>query len=246
MNCTICEKPAQLRFAFANSKYATREILKCAECNHCMDLTTFGYGNDAHVPVAQGGVPAYKLTSAAEIAALIRHKRESFLKGVLAHLRRFGLTTPTDAINFLDFGCGGGEVVLAGKDMFRNSNGVNLSNDYYHYILDKLGIKDAGTCELVTDSVDALAHPHYDVVISWHVLEHFQYPQEFVDIIQKVVRGGGYIFIQVPVLSETGIAPNHYNYFTEESITLLFERNRFVTLKCYRTKDVLNYIGRLD
>lgn len=236
MNCTICEDSTEIKSIFKSSKYGLRDIIKCNKCNHFMDLTTFKNERT----IKQGGVPSYKLTSKDKITKFIKHKKENFLEGIINNLRKLGMNKKTELINFLDFGCGGGEVVLAGNDIFQNSNGVNISNDYYKYILDKLEINDKKVFNLVTDSVDKL-NKKYDLVISWHVLEHFQYPQDFINIIKKVVNG--YIFIQVPILSDNCIAPNHYNYFTEESIKIIFEKNNFYTLKCYQDEKCINYIA---
>ena len=214
-------------------------LLNCNKCEHYMDLGTFKNNSS----VSQGGIPGYKLTNKEELEKFIKHKEISFLKGINNNLKKLGLKKKPSEITFLDFGCGGGEVVLAGKNIYKISNGVNLTTDYYKYILDKLEINDKKFLNLVTDSVDKL-DKKYDLVLSWHVLEHFEYPQDFINIIKKVVKE--YITIQVPLLCDHGISPNHYNYFTIKSIKKIFEENGFNTLKCYTINNkCLNYFGKL-
>ena len=237
--CTIC-RGARLRASnFVSSKYGIRKILICQACGHHMDTTT--YETSKSRDVEQGGLPSYRLREKDALDAFVKGKQR-FLHGVINRLRACGLQKQLSDIRFVDFGCGGGEVVLAGHTLFQTSRGVNLDLEYYKWNRNLLGLTDEHTAGLVVDSIDKLTRS-YDVVISWHVLEHFEDPKAFIEAIRMLCTQ--YVFVQVPSLVDNGIAPNHYSYFSPQSIQRLFESNGFTTLQCYHDHKTrhLNYVG---
>jgi SAM-dependent methyltransferase len=226
MECPCCLKKVFTNKTFLSSKYGNRSIICCDYCSHNIDLTTYN-----NTDVNQGGVPDYRKKNKKALTDFMIRKG-IFLKRLLQHLKNLGMKKEPNQINFMDFGCGGGEVVYAGKDIFKISHGLNLNTDFYRTNLSLLEIEDSHISNLVFDSIEK-TDKTYDIVLSWHVLEHFKNPQEFVDIIKKLLTPlNGYLCIQVPTLVDRGISSNHYHYFNDKSIKILFENNGFYSIRC--------------
>jgi SAM-dependent methyltransferase len=76
----------------------------------------------------------------------------------------------------------------------------------------------------------ALPESSFDVVTLWDVLEHVTDPVQFVRLCTALLKPGGYLFANVPDLDSFQarvmgrrwplLLPEHFNYFTRESLEL--------------------------
>lgn len=96
------------------------------------------------------------------------------------------LATPGGRI--LDFGCGGGGIIQRLSAAYRV--GIEV-NDAAARIARSQGIE-------VFDSLDQIPDMSVDVAISFHAIEHVDYPLDILRGIGRVVRPGGRIRLVVP------------------------------------------------
>lgn len=123
----------------------------------------------------------------------------------------------------LEIGCAGGGIVKAFTDRGYNGFGVDLSTMYIKYGREKgINLRCCHSGELVKEGRT------YDTIILNHVLEHFTDLGKELDIIRKLLRPQGVLFVAVP-----GIKNLLYSY---ENDFLLFLQNAHIY---HFTKDTL-------
>ncbi len=131
--------------------------------------------------------------------------------------------------NLLDIGSGGGTFVNMVKDKFLNIDCQEISDVCIE------NLKDYGYKVYNGDFNSIEFDKKYDVVTCYHVLEHIKDIKGFLNQVNKVV--GKYLVIEIPKckreipkdFKERGW-DGHYHYFSENSLTKLFE-NSFKILK---------------
>ncbi len=95
----------------------------------------------------------------------------------------------------------------------------------------KKGIK---VIEAIAEKVTDLTNPA-DIVVCFEVLEHIHKPIEFINVLKKMVKPGGYVFISTLCIDgfdlqilwdkSTQISPPHHiNFLSIEGFKILFER----------------------
>lgn len=72
-----------------------------------------------------------------------------------------------------------------------------------------------------------------DMVLIWHAMEHFLNPGGVFRLCASMLRKGGVMLIQVPILSEEHVYPGHYYFYNETSFRLLADRFSFEEIKFY-------------
>lgn len=127
---------------------------------------------------------------------------------------------------FLDVGCGSGHV-LSGVDPHWERHGVEVSRYAAEQAREWGGIIHHGTLEDV-----AFPDNHFDVVLSYHVLEHVEAPVPLVREMRRVLKDDGVMIIGVPNF-DSGCArrfgeayrmlddPSHITLFSEDSLRRL-------------------------
>lgn len=141
----------------------------------------------------------------------------------------------------LDIGCGTGELLTFMKQHGWEVIGLELSSE-------GAAIAKSKDLEVYSLGIDEFLakHPQYSstfaVVTLLHVLEHVPNPVEFLNLVRKLVVGGGVVVIQAPNdFSELQLSaqqylqkepwwiaiPDHINYFDFQSLHTLLERLGF-------------------
>jgi len=155
---------------------------------------------------------------------------------VVDRLKREGCT-PSEA-SLLDVGTAAGLFLLALGDRLKFKQGTDLDAAAVRYASQVLK-QPAINAELQDQRV--LDHAPYDVVTSFHVLEHVVDPVAFVRGMTSLVRDGGLLFLAMPVISRgpksisfyreyptngTSIEPDseHIQHFTQFSASRLAAR----------------------
>lgn len=90
----------------------------------------------------------------------------------------------------LDFGCGWGGGIKEFSYLADHVSGVEISNDEYNY----LKIQGYDVCRQISD----FGNQHFDVITSFHVLEHLPNPKEVLGELKKYLTHQGLLILETP------------------------------------------------
>tara|TARA_B100000315_G_C14549425_1_gene574963 strand:+ start:349 stop:1383 length:1035 start_codon:yes stop_codon:yes gene_type:complete len=110
------------------------------------------------------------------------------------------------------------------------------------------------------DSIEDVIHSQktFEVVTMWDLFEHFYHPGKVLELLAKVLRKGGILFVNVPNIlslssrilqekSSTFDGRCHINFFSEETITILLKKHKFRVIETEtivtELKTVSNYLN---
>lgn len=141
----------------------------------------------------------------------------------------------------LDVGCGRGLMLYYLKEYFGASYviGTQYSNAAIEYAKNKLDIEvkkgDLSNC------IQAM-EKNLDIICFWHVLEHIDDVDLYIQLSYKLLKKAGKLLVEVPnsdSFSEkiTGGSwmgwdtPNHLTHFTPDSLSMLFKKHGFTIVK---------------
>ncbi|MCH2231480.1 MAG: class I SAM-dependent methyltransferase [Crocinitomicaceae bacterium] len=131
----------------------------------------------------------------------------------------------------LDIGCGHGFFLEVAKERGWEVYGTELSNK---------AIEDCELKEIQMHKGRILESTYeentFDIVVSIEMIEHINYPKEYVKIIQRILRKGGQCYITTPNFNsllryylkekyDVIEYPNHLCYYTKKSLSSLFHEN---------------------
>ena len=139
------------------------------------------------------------------------------------------------AINYLDFGCGGGEQMEAVRRLHPSWNLCGLDNSAFACAnTEKKGFKvfcgDALTIDLPRD--------FFDIVNMNHVVEHLRDPMATIEKIRASLKAGGKIVVSTPNFDSLAAkifkgywyatdSPRHLTLFTPQTLARLLKKNNF-------------------
>lgn len=144
----------------------------------------------------------------------------------------------TNKSNLLDIGCGKGRFLSRILKKGWKCTGLEPSKGQAEFAIKRYGL------EVVIGTVDDinLQDKVFDVITSWHVLEHLSDPNDFMVCINKLLKQNGLLVIEVPnILSwQAKLGKNHWFHldmprhlfhYSKNSINLLLEMAGFNILK---------------
>lgn len=120
-------------------------------------------------------------------------RRSAKIRTALIRLASVTKYLPTNSIKMLDVGCSIGATVAAGKRMGWESMGVDVSQSAVDFC------REHG---LDCHSIDNFKLPFpdnsFDLLTSWHVIEHVMDVRQTLDEWMRVVRPGGILILETP------------------------------------------------
>jgi 2-polyprenyl-3-methyl-5-hydroxy-6-metoxy-1,4-benzoquinol methylase len=132
--------------------------------------------------------------------------------------------------NVLDFGCGFGGFLDNISKVSKLCDGVELGKIERKYLEDK-GVK-------VYKTIDECGEKKYDVITLFHVFEHLNNPQMWLDKIGNYVVEGGHLVIEVPNANDALLSlyecekfadftywSAHLFLYTKKSLSMVIERD---------------------
>ncbi|MGP1383593.1 MAG: methyltransferase domain-containing protein [Thainema sp.] len=168
---------------------------------------------------------------------------ETRYKQFVFFLNKYGssLSSKKTQLRLLDVGCGTGDFLHFSAQHGWQVEGVEIS-DMAACQASKLLGKDC--IHVGTINTAALPANTYDVVTSYHVIEHLLDPISMLQHIYEVLRPGGVIFLETPNINSLGakirrekwsqiIPPEHINYFNPSSVRYALERVGFSGIHAY-------------
>ncbi|MBN1999442.1 class I SAM-dependent methyltransferase [candidate division KSB1 bacterium] len=139
--------------------------------------------------------------------------------------------------SLLDIGCGKGLFLKTARDFGYQVQGLEVSNQAARFARQEFGFPvRVGD---VAESEDSL----YDIITLWHVLEHFIDPLEKLRQIRRLLKPGGFCFIEVPNLyslkfmlsRRKWVGGNHPRYhrtfFTAQSLGAMLRAAGFTRVR---------------
>lgn len=113
------------------------------------------------------------------------------------------------ACNVLDIGSGLGVwpyvLKMSGYDVWC----VETNKESIEFISKTLGIKCVE---------DLPTYAKFDIITCIHVLEHIEYPQDFLNNISKMLKSDGELFIETPDATEFTYLPKEHNEFSSDHV----------------------------
>ena len=218
--CVVCLKGI-VRPLWEAREYNTRDIFRLEKCDVC--------GSSVTVPrLSSDELSKY-------YDSLYYGKRKFFVDNLINYLRAKKVTQ-IDAFSgaLLDVGCGNGLFLKRVKDLNWKVAGTEIAPESY-----------------IDESVDSFVERKdlrycfydggtFDAVTSWHSLEHMIQPADSVREMARVLKKGGYLFIEVPNFQSWQFrifkskcfhldVPRHTYHFTRSGLSVLFQANNIIT-----------------
>jgi SAM-dependent methyltransferase len=149
---------------------------------------------------------------------IMKKRAISQLKFIRSNLMNYKLQYATD------IGCGYGLLLEELKMAQMDASGVEFDPDCVTYCTER-GLKVA----LVSEESNIIPDEMSDLVIASHVLEHLREPDTFL---AEIKRKNRIVFIEIPkydvAINEQFVdQEGHLNFFTQKSLTNLFERCKY-------------------
>ena len=116
------------------------------------------------------------------------------------------------------------------KNMPQNFRGLNIGagNTNIHPNIKNLELKAGSNIDYVGSATNIpCVDNEFDLVIAQEVLEHINDPRKAVEEIHRVLKQGGYFYLQLPFIIGFHPCPNDYWRFTHQGIQELLEHSKF-------------------
>lgn len=133
-----------------------------------------------------------------------------------------------------DFGCGSGDFLKLVQPYCNQIMGIELQQNYVDE-LNNLSIP-------CTNKLDAIKDGSFDIIVSFHVIEHLPNPVETLMKLKRKIISGGQILIEVPHANDfllTYLASNEFKQFTLYSQHLVLHTRDSL-------RKMLEYVGFVD
>ncbi|MEM6450155.1 MAG: class I SAM-dependent methyltransferase [Cyanobacteria bacterium P01_D01_bin.105] len=167
--------------------------------------------------------------SSAEFA---QKRYDSFLN-VLAS--RAGKTIESSSRQLLDVGCGTGEFLSVSSRDGWEVKGVEMSSDSTEIAAKKVGSQNVVCGDIYSPK---LANRKFDIITSYHVIEHLLDPLSFLKQSYLLLKEGGVIFLETPNFGSFGARvrqgnwsqikpPQHISFFTPFSLLFSLKKAGF-------------------
>jgi 2-polyprenyl-3-methyl-5-hydroxy-6-metoxy-1,4-benzoquinol methylase len=169
-----------------------------------------------------------------------RYLRRDWIAG--RHRRNVEMLTPLAAPtgSLLDVGAADGTFL----HQFRTAHpgwkveGLEPSVDFSRFAQHHYGL-DSIRCGDLDDLLPTYPPAAFDLVTASHVLEHLMQPGRFLEMVRRVLRPGGLLFLDVPDAEGRkhgiwNLHIAHLYHFSRQSLTNLLEKHGFVALAARR------------
>ncbi|MBK7497097.1 MAG: class I SAM-dependent methyltransferase [Candidatus Omnitrophica bacterium] len=175
------------------------------------------------------------------------------LKSMKGLFRNLDIDFPSAGWKVFEVGCGQGQFLASLVRAGLTGAGIEGSKALADYCVRKYSLDVNAT------SLKALqpATANYDLVYTFHVIEHLDHPSELFQKAHQLLRPGGYLFIETPTLEldrlplrnrldeKTGYAnPEHMHFFTHGSLAPYFPRYGFDLVGTYQYLSNGGFLGR--
>lgn len=230
MKCDLCGFQKYQKIS-DHTRYVKNDVLKCLNCS----LVFLGHMKDK-----KGSIKYYRKDYRTKNSFPVQTPQEHFkdslskkdaadrLWWITSYLRRKGAKV-------LEIGSASGKLLKAMKDYGLEVAGVEITKAYVTFSKTKLGLK------VFDKPLEELGlNKQFDLIVSFHCMEHLRNPQETFGAIQKALKPGGIFMGEVPNQDDWRISifenqavkrfhydPDHNFYFSPKTLTAYLEKNAF-------------------
>jgi len=230
--CPLCGKTNFEKLLTCKDHYATGETFDIYQCKDC------GFKFTQDFPV-ESEIGRYYATS-----DYISHSdtRKGLMNKVYHNVRSIMLNKKRDLIcrythkqqgTLLDIGTGTGYFINKMHQSGWNVEAVEKNTDARKFAKDNFGLTVHEDIFLAT-----CKDKSFDAITLWHVMEHLQKINEVWDVLNRLLKDDGLLFIAVPNSESADAAfygqywaaydvPRHLWHFTPETMKAFGEKHRF-------------------
>lgn len=139
----------------------------------------------------------------------------------------------------LDVGSGGGELVYSLKRFGYDAQGIEPGTDYAEFSRDAYGIDIHIAPFLTFEGHEG----SFDIVTTFHVVEHLPEPKQFFNFAAKQLKPGGFLLIEVPNIGMRGGSFHgrfhmaHVHHFSPSTMQAFAEKSGFKLHANYMPED---------
>ena len=215
-NCPICGSAG--KFEYQNK---LTPLFRCRKCDH---VYARELPNDKALSTLYGDFSYWEKDRCHQGITTIQESKgwETYLNARIGILERLRLlecpSTRTKSV--FEIGCAEGMLLHAlGK------KGIAVSGCEMNRAVAREGMGQLGV-QILTDPFENLELPqsHFDLVMSFHTLEHMRFPAEIFAKAATILRPDGAILIEVPCGEEEYENTDHLHFFSETSLRLLLNK----------------------
>lgn len=213
--CPVCGS-AEHRYEAENRFF---KIHRCASCGHCYAARTPGrrildslYGNLVHW---QGDKVHQGITD-----MKYGPEWDGFIEARTSILKRSGLLADdSPPLNVFEIGCAEGMILHVLSKAGHETSGSEMNPLVAQGGIDALGVKIYPD---LFENID-LPKDHFDIIMSFHTLEHMCSPCDVFERINSLLKPEGGVVIEVPTGPEEYSNTDHVQFFEENSLRLLID-----------------------
>ena len=215
-NCPICGGTGH--FEYENKLSA---LFRCRECDH---VYARELPNDKALGILYGDFGYWEKDRCHQGITTIQDSSgwETYLNARLGILDKLGLLkgSSTRSKSVFEIGCAEGMLLHA-----LERKGIAASGCEMNRAVAQEGMRHLGV-EILSDPFENLDLPqkHFDLVMSFHTLEHMRFPIEIFAKVAAILRSDGAILIEVPSGEEEYENTDHLHFFCEKSLRLLLDK----------------------
>ncbi len=214
--CPICGGPGAFEYENGLSL-----LSRCRECDHvyARDLPS-----DKALTALYGDLGYWEKDRCHQGITTIQEGKgwEGYLNARIGILQRLGLLDHRSnrATSVFEIGCAEGMLLHElGK------RGIEASGCEMNVVVAKEGIRQLGA-SILTVPFEKIELPprHFDLVMSFHTLEHMRFPIEVFRKAADILREEGAMLVEVPCGEEEYDNTDHLHFFCDKSLRLLLDR----------------------
>ncbi|MEA3479496.1 MAG: class I SAM-dependent methyltransferase [Bacteroidota bacterium] len=247
--CPVCKNSSFSEYLECKDHFLTRETFLIVECNSCH----FRFTNPR--PKEENNAAYYKSQE------YISHSnvKGGLLNSLYHNVRNYTITRKYKIVNryasgnkILDIGCGTGQLLHHFKNKGWDTMGIEPDEGARKFAIDNyhLQITDLG-------SLISSGKYKFDVIMMWHVLEHVNQLDEYLQKIKSILHENGTFIVAVPNSNSWDAGhyksnwaaydvPRHLYHFDQGSINNLMEQHMFKLEKTIPMKFDAYYISLLS
>lgn len=201
-NCFICEKVLTPLAQVINDD-DHHDYIEMSWCKNC------GHSQYSVMPTKEWITEWYNIEY--DTSNLLENKLQT-RKKTYRYYNRIKKFLPNKKLKILEIGAGYGEKIAPFKDDGHEIYCTEITSERANYLKDILHFNVfQGTLDDPSVREEILKNGPYDLIFSYHVIEHMYNPKEELQILKEVAADGALFYLAIPEFYKEGIINNIFN-----------------------------------